>query len=665
MTSFFIALALAAVTALTAHAQEQPEPYRGLGATSVSKETVARFAPPPLDPALTRRIELMLDVRTTGLGIPSPDGSALFFGWGITGSAQVFRLDRPQGFPIQLTGGDNSTTLRAVTPDGRWLVLARDAGGQENPGLFLQPVGGGPLRKIFEAPKVRATLGMVTDDSREIYYTANDVSPDTYTLYRYDIVSGTRSLVLGEKGAWFVADHRGSGASLKLLLVKAPTSLAREVYEFEPATRKLTPLLGVKERAVYAVQYAAREGELLVATDRFRDFHALYRWTMGSDASEATFREVLAYPDAGIADFGVDQPRRHVYVEVRDRGYTKLVILDAATLAPVAMPLPADADHVVAGRPTPDGRFVTIGVSTPKAPRANYVWDWEKRTLTQWLLPSSPEVDLSTFVAAQAVSYPAQDGTPIPAFLRVPKGCAPDEDPGADPCPVIVDFHGGPESQARPGFSLYKQLLVDAGYIVFEPNVRGSGGYGRKWLDADNGPKRLDVIGDIRDAGLYVKQRFARNGKTPKVGVTGGSYGGYATLVAMTMFAGTFDAGVSIVGMSNLESFLRNTAAYRRSLRTSEYGDPDRDADALRKLSPVTYIDRVKDPILIIQGVNDPRVPVGEAVQMHEALAKRGIRAPLILFPDDGHGASRRSSAAQQIGHTLRFFDEHLKKPAT
>ncbi|MFO1312770.1 MAG: prolyl oligopeptidase family serine peptidase [Burkholderiales bacterium] len=650
------------LVALAVHAQEQP--YRGLGAESVPKEVVARFAPPPLDPAFARRIELMLDVRTTGLGIPSPDGSALYFGWGITGSAQVFRVDRPQGFPVQLTGGEDNTTLRAVTPDGRWLVLTRDAGGEENPGLYLQPAGGGPLRTVFHAPKVRATFGLVTPDSRAIYFTANDVTPDTYTLYRYDIATGARTLVFGEKGAWFVADHRGSGPSLRLLLVKAPTSLAREVYEFDTEANKLTPLLGANEQVTYAVQYAAQEGELLVATDKFRDFEALYRWKIGSDASAASFREVLAYPGAGIAGFGVDRPRRHVYVEVGDRGYTRLVVLDAATLSPVALPLPQDADHVVAGPSTPDGRFVTIGVSTPKAPRANYVWDWEKRTLTQWLLPSSPEVDLSTFVAAQPVSYPAQDGTPIPAFVRVPKGCAPDENRDADPCPVIVIFHGGPESQARPGFSLYRQLLVDSGYVVFEPNVRGSDGYGRKWLDADNGPRRLEVIGDIRDAGSYVKERFARNGKAPKVGVTGGSYGGYATLVAMTMFAGTYDAGVSVVGMSNLESFLRNTAPYRRALRNSEYGDPVRDAEALRKLSPVTYIDRVKAPILIIQGVNDPRVPVGEALQMHDALRKRGTEAQLMLFPDDGHGASRRKSAAQQIGHTIRFFDQHLKKPA-
>lgn len=650
--------ALLIVLAVPVHAQDAT--YSGHGADSVSKEAVAKYAPPPLNAAVTGRIELMLDVRAPGLGIPSPDGRALYFGWGITGSSQVFRLDQPKGFPIQLTGGQENTTLRAATPDGKWLVLSRDSGGEENPALYLQPVGGGPLRLVFQARKVRTTFAFVTSDSREIWYTANDVAPDTYTLYRYDIASGQRTLVLNEKGYWVVADRQGSGASLRLLLVKRPTSLASEVYEYVPATKQLTPLLGAGESVVYDAAYAAQPGELLVTTDKFRDFYTLYRWKIGS--GDAGFREVLAYPDKGIADFTIDRARRHVYAEVNDGGYTRLVVLDARTFAPEALPLPRDADHVVKGASTEDGRFVTVGVSTPLAPRANFVWDWQKRALTQWLVPSSPEVDLAAFVPAKLVTYPAKDGTPIPAFVRIPRGCTPGENPASDPCPVVVMFHGGPESQAKPGFSAYRQLYVDAGYILVEPNVRGSGGYGRKWLDADNGPKRLDVIGDIEDASRFVKKQYARNGKAPKVGVTGGSYGGYATLIAMTMFAGSYDAGASVVGMSNLESFLRNTAAYRRSLRTSEYGDPERDADALRKLSPVTYVDRVKDPLLILQGVNDPRVPVGEAIQMQELLAKRGIEAPLILFAEEGHGAGRRSAAVLQIGHILKFFDEHLKK---
>jgi dipeptidyl aminopeptidase/acylaminoacyl peptidase len=146
----------------------------------------------------------------------------------------------------------------------------------------------------------------------------------------------------------------------------------------------------------------------------------------------------------------------------------------------------------------------------------------------------------------------------------------------------------------------------------------------------------------------------------PKIGITGASYGGYSTLVGMTMFAGAYDAGVASVGMSNLATFLNNTAAYRRSLRITEYGDPVRDADALRRLSPITYIDQVRAPLLIIQGANDPRVPVSEALQMQAALDRRRAGSELILFGDEGHGSQKRDNRVAEVGHTLRFFREHL-----
>ena len=239
-------------------------------------------------------------------------------------------------------------------------------------------------------------------------------------------------------------------------------------------------------------------------------------------------------------------------------------------------------------------------------------------------------------------------------FVRRPERCA------GDPCPVVVEFHGGPEGQARPGFSPYAQLFVDAGFVFAEPNVRGSDGYGRKWIDADNGARRLDVITDIEDAARWARGAFAKDGKPPRVGILGGSYGGYSALMGMTMFAGAYDAGVSIVGISNLVTFLENTAPYRRILRTSEYGDPEKDRDALVKLSPVTYVDRVKAPLLVVQGASDPRVPVGEAIQIHDALQARGVPVELVVFPDEGHGAAKRENRVQMIGRAVLFFREHL-----
>jgi len=648
-------LLLAASAALS----QQPS-YSGLGAESVSPELVAKFAAPPLDAAVSRRIQTMLDVRAPGLGVVAPDGSRLYFGWRITGTPQIFRLDEPKGFPVQMTGGEDRTGLEGITPDGKWLVLSRDVGGEENPGLFLQPASGGPLRTVQKVPKVQTFLDFVTEDGKELYFHANDAAPDSYAIYRFDLASGTKTLVFGEKGLWSVGDHLGSGADLRLLLVKATGSVSTEYAEYVPATKRFTPLLGAGEATEYDAAYAAQPGELLVRTNKFSDFRRLYRWKTGGDATAGSFREVLAPAGMDVAGFSIDRARRRVYASLNDGGYSRLRVLDAKTLSPLDLPLPKDAEQVYAGSATPDGRFVTLGVETAQAPRTSYVWDWEKKALTQWVLPSAPEVDLSAFVPAKLMTYPARDGTKIPMFVRFPKGCAPGENPATDPCPVVVEFHGGPEGQATPGFSTYAQMFVEAGFVFVEPNVRGSDGYGKAWMDADNGSKRLDIITDIDDAGKWVRANWGRNGKVPRVGVTGGSYGGYSTLVAMTMFAGTYDAGAAVVGISNLETFLRNTAPYRRILRISEYGDPEKDAEMLRKLSPVNYLDRVKAPLLVIQGVNDPRVPAGEAIQVHDLLEKRGVASPLILFPDEGHGASKRANLVLMIGHVIRFLEVHL-----
>jgi len=652
---------LVAVLLLVSPAFAQQAGYKGLGADSVPPELVAKYTAPPLDAAVSRRIQTMLDVRAPGLGFVSPDGSRLYFGWRITGTPQVFRLNAPKGFPVQMTGGEDRTTVEAITPDGKWLVLSRDVGGQENPGLYVQPAGGGPLRTVQKVEKVQTFLDFVSEDGKDLYFHANDVAPDSYAIYRYDLASAAKTLVFGEKGLWSVGDHRGKGADLHLLLVKATGSFSTEYAEYVPATKKFSPLLGAGEATEYDAAYAAQPGGLFVRTNKFGDFRRLYSWKIGGDATAKSFQEVLAPAGMDVSGFSIDPARRHVYAASNDGGYARLDVLDATTFAKIPLPLPKDADQVYAGRATQDGRFVTIGVETAQAPRTSYVWDWEKKTLTQWVLPSAPEVDLTAFVSAKLMTYPARDGTKIPMFARFPKGCAPGENASADPCPVVVEFHGGPEAQATPGFSTYAQMFVDAGFVYVEPNVRGSDGYGKKWLDADDGPKRLDIITDIDDAGKWIRANWGRNGKAPRVGVTGGSYGGYSTLVAMTMFAGTYDVGAAVVGISNLETFLRNTAPYRRILRISEYGDPDKDAEALKKLSPVTYLDRVKAPLLVIQGVNDPRVPAGEAIQIHDALAKRGVSSPLILFPDEGHGASKRGNLVLEIGHVIRFLEENLK----
>lgn len=630
----------------TADAPKPDAPaYSGHGASSVPPDVVARYAPPPLSAGLRRRIQALLDVRAPSAGMPTPDGKALLFGWTITGTRQVFRIDGPQRFPTQLTGGEDPTVLVEVTPDGKHLVLSRDRQGEENPGVYLQAAGGGPLVAVKHEPGVRAIAELVSDDSKWLYFRANDRRKDAYAIYRHEIASGRQELVFEAEGLWSLADVGKDG---RLLLAKDVGSNMSEYFEYAPATKTLTPLFGQGEREEHDAVYGAREGEILVQTPKLGDNRRLYVFKGGK------LTPITPEIPHDVDSFSIDRAKKRIAYHVNEGGYTRLHAIDAKTFEPIPLPKLPAADHVTLVATTPDGRFSTLSIDTGAGLPEGHVLDWQTKKLVKWHAPSAPEIDASSFARAKLEHYPARDGTTIPMFVRRPEKCA------ETPCPVIVSFHGGPEAQAKPGFNVRPQLFVDAGFVFVEPNVRGSDGYGRQWLHADDGAKRLDIITDIEDCAKYIKTAWAEGGKAPKVGVMGGSYGGYSALIAMTMFAGAYDAGASVVGIGNLVTFLENTAPYRRILRISEYGDPVKDRDVLLRLSPVTYVDRVCAPLLVIQGVTDPRVPVGEALLIHRALDAKGVPSQLVLFADEGHGAQKRDNQVLQFGHIVRFFRTHL-----
>jgi dipeptidyl aminopeptidase/acylaminoacyl peptidase len=633
----------AAVTPVPAEPPSLPA-YTGLGAASVTPELIQKFAAPPLDPGVSSRIQSMLDVRGTGGGFPSSSGDRIVFTWRITGTNQVWRQDLPMGFPVQLTGGEDSTSVVDLSPDDRFLVVSRDRGGQENPGLYLLDVYGGPLVEIQHKTGVQTLFAFVSDDSRFVYFLANDVDRGSYVLYRWEKATRLREAIFSQPGLWRVADHLGT----RVLLAKWLGNTHAEFYALELESRTLTPLFGQDDNEEYDAMFGAKPETVLVRTNKVGDFHRLYEWKAGA---------LIAITDEikhDVAYFRIDETRRRVLYGVSEDGYERLYALDGTTYKPLTLPALPDAENVYGGATSHNGRFTQLSYDSATQPPVSMSYDWKAKRLITWRVPSAPEVDVSRFAKASLEFYPARDGTSIPMFVRRPERCD-------EPCPILVHFHGGPEGQTMPGFNSRAQIFVDAGFVLVEPNVRGSRGYGKSWLHADDGAKRLDIITDIEDCALYLRRAWAKAGKEPKIGVMGGSYGGYSTLMAMSYFAGAYDVAVAEVGISNLVTFLMNTAPYRRILRISEYGDPEKDRDALVKLSPVTYVDRVKAPLLLIQGVNDPRVPVGEAVQIHAALEARGVEGGLILFPDEGHGTSKRANQVLSLGHTLAFFEKYLK----
>ncbi|HVK85792.1 MAG TPA: prolyl oligopeptidase family serine peptidase [Kofleriaceae bacterium] len=621
--------------------------YKGLGAESVSQADISRFAPPPLASTVTRRIQAMLDVRGAPTGLVTGKGDRMFFTSTLTGTAQVWRQDGPMKFPVQLTGGEDRTVVVALSPDEKWLAVSRDIGGEENPGLYLMDPSGGALRVVQHVPKVQTTLEYISDDSKTLVYRANDRDPASYTLYRYDVATKQKELVFDQPGLWGIADHAKIAGKETWLLVKRLGNTHVEIYRYDVASKQLTPLLGQTESEDYAVRFGARPGQVLVRTNKLGEFHRLY--SLDNGKLTPISRDVAHDVDG----FSIDEPRTRIYYQVNEDGYARLYALDAKTLKPLALPKLPEAENVAFGGASRNGRYIQLSVDGSRLPGTSVTYDWKTRKAVTWRVPMTPEVDPSTFAKATLEHYPTRDGKKIPMFVRRPASCA-------APCPVVVEFHGGPEGQATAGFSPIAQLYVDAGFVFVQPNVRGSEGYGKSWLHADNGPKRLQVITDIEDAAKYIRAAWSKDGKAPKIGVIGGSYGGYSTLMAMTYFAGAYDAGVQTVGISNLYTFLMNTAPYRRILRASEYGDPVKDKNAIVQLSPITHVTKIKAPLLSIQGVNDPRVPVGEALQIYKALERRKVPGGLILFADEGHGVSKRSNRVLAIGHTLAFLEKHL-----
>lgn len=637
---------LCLLTPLAWAAPDGGRPDAGAAGPPGPTELAARYAPPPLEPALSRRIQHLLDVRAPSNALLSPDGKTLFFTWAVTESAQVWRLDGPGRFPVQLTGGEDPTELVDVAPDGSFLVVSRDHAGEENPGLYVLRPGGGPLEPIQHQPKARAIFQRISDDSRSIYFRANDVKADAYVLYRHELATRRREVVFDQEGLWSLAGVQKNG---HLVLSKMVGHHLDEVFDFAPATRALTALFGQGEREGYSVDLGARD-ELLVLTAKLGNFRRLYRWRAG------TFEPVTPELHADVDRFEVDPTRSRITYQVNEGGFTRLRAVDAKTFKPLTVPTLPSADHARAGEFTPDGRFQVVRLDLGTTPNVTAVIDWKKGSVTRWLEASLPELDPAQFTRPALEHYPARDGTPIPMFVWRPKACA-------APCPVVVNFHGGPELQARAGFNELAQLFVGEGFVYVEPNVRGSDGFGKAWLHADDGPKRLEVITDIEDASRHIRAVWAKDGQAPKVGIMGESYGGYAAMLGLTMFAGAYDAAVELVGPSNLVSFLENTAPYRRAMRISEYGDPVKDRDALLQLSPVTFVARAKAPLLMMQGANDPRVPVSEALQMLEALKPGGQPNQLFVFPDEGHVMQRHSNKALLYGHALRWFETHLKVP--
>jgi len=331
------------------------------------------------------------------------------------------------------------------------------------------------------------------------------------------------------------------------------------------------------------------------------------------------------------------------------------VVWLAPTRAPQARKRLALPDGVVGGVVfDPAGKRLAVSLTTPRSPTDVWVVDLARPAVpVRWTTSEVGGLDPASFVAPELVKVPSFDGVAVPAWVyRAPR---------EGRRPVVIAIHGGPEAQTRNSFtSTYQYWLRELGVSVIAPNVRGSTGYGRKYLQMDDGPKRMDAVKDI--GALLDWIRTQPDLDAERVAVYGGSYGGFMVLASLVAYPERLRCGVDSVGISNFVTFLQNTEDYRKDLRRVEYGD-ERDPAMrtfLEEISPLNHVDRIVDPLLVVQGRNDPRVPMSEAEQIVASLRQRQAPVWYLLANDEGHGFRRKANRDFLTRAVTLFFEEHL-----
>ena len=340
--------------------------YTGLGTESVSAETLKKFAPPALNPLMANKLKKMFDVTSPGMGVLSPDKKTLYFTWRVTGISQVWKIDGPKAFPVQLTSGNDAVTISEVAPNGKFLIISKDLNGQENPGLFKLDLATGFIEELFRKPKVQAGFSFITDDSSTFYFTANDKAPDSYSVYKMKLADKSIETIYDGKGPWYVADQKNNGQNI--LLVKYSGAKQNEYFDFDAKTKTLTPVIGQDEKEEYDVAYSVKPNQYLVLSNKTTDFKRLYL------LADSKMKALTPEMKSEVSGFTIDHKQTRIIYSMNREGYTEVGVLDARTFKPIAVPkLPsvkgARVDHLFNGITTRDGQTTMFGVVTSKAPR--------------------------------------------------------------------------------------------------------------------------------------------------------------------------------------------------------------------------------------------------------------------------------------------------------
>lgn len=645
------ALAMACVGSLPTHAADPV--VRDHHGNRVSENL------PALAPALLERLERYQNTRGAGLGGWTADG-CLLISTRFAETQQAHRVCEPLGMREQLTFQREPLNGLVAAPkplDG--FVFGKDVGGNEFWQLHWFDLASRETRLLTDG-KARNQDPRFSHDGKRLAYSSTARNGRDTDVWVMDLATRKARAVVTEGGAWSASDFSPDG---KQLLVSKYVS-ASETYpglvDLDSGKLQLFPVDGGKaaisdfrfSRDGKAVYYVSNE----ILDGKPQEFATLRR----HEPASGKFEVLSAGIPWDVGDLSLSDDGRHLLFVSNEDGIGKLHLLSLPGHEEVE--LPALPVGVIGGAEfSPDGRRIAVSINTATSPSDVYVIELDAKRLVRWTRSEVGGLDSSRFVAPSLIRYPTFDrvnGRPrtIPAFYYRPAKV-----PAGARLPVVIQIHGGPEAQAQPSFNANAQFLAnELGVATLVPNVRGSAGYGRTYLGLDNAEKREDSVKDIGALLDWIAAQPELDAQ--RVGVYGGSYGGYMVLASLMHYSDRIRAGVDVVGISDFSTFLTNTESYRRDLRRAEYGDervPEMKA-VFERISPLRNAGKIRAPLFVAQGRNDPRVPYTEAEQIVKAVRGNGVPVWFLMFDDEGHGFHKKANTDYFGAAMMTFWQQHL-----
>jgi dipeptidyl aminopeptidase/acylaminoacyl peptidase len=616
---------------------------------------------PAIPDAIVNDLNQFQNVRSANFRDWTENGRGVYISTRFADVNQIHRVDMPGGARQQITFYKEPVSGVSRQPGGRNLIFTRDTGGSEFTQIFMLDPADGSTKLLTDGESRNGATVWDRQGRRLAYQSTrrNGASNDVWLMDPMDPESSEMILESPDGTWWGPAEFSESGS--KLLISNYVSIADSRVHLLDLDSRQNELLAGGTENtsANLPVGFDEGDGGFFFVTDQGSEFKQL-AWQPLQTGAEAEIITADIPWDVNSADISHD--RRRIAFAVNENGMSRLYLLDTKTKKYRSV------DNIPTGLVfgldfSPDDRYLGMTLNTARTPSDTFVLELgdeplEYVQLVRWTTSEVGGLDSSTFQTPELIEYPTFDNDgdsrrQIPAWLYKPRG--------AGPFPVVVSIHGGPEGQSRPSFSSTYQMWVEKlGVAVVIPNVRGSSGYGKSYLSLDNGFRREDSVRDIGALLDWIATQPDLDQE--RVAVFGGSYGGYMVLASAFHYSDKLKAAVDIVGISNFVTFLENTQDYRRDLRRAEYGD-ERDPAMrahLENISPLNNVEKIAIPMLIVQGENDPRVPVTESKQVVEALRNQGQTVWFMNALNEGHGYRKKENRDIYQQVTVLFLQEHL-----